>query len=489
MSTEAELPDEYESAYLEDEALDDDLYAASLAEAEYQDAKSTANDRPLPHSMEAEQSVLGGLMLDNSRFDAVAELVDAEDFFKDSHRQIYRVMAELANGGFPLDVVTLSEALERHGELQRVGGIAYLAEMATHTPSAANITAYAKIVRDHATVRQLIAAANEISRSSLNPAGLDSEALLQLAERRVAEIVEDRPKEGGFAGVNELLKGAVERIDELFSSDSDITGLATGLADLDSRTSGWQPGELIILAARPSMGKTALALNFVENAILKQDNPVLVFSMEMPAQSLVVRMLSSIGRINQGKIRNGKLTEEDWPKLSAAVSKMKDRPLFIDDTPGLTPQDMKARTRRIAREHGNPALIVVDYIQLMHTGGNSDGRTQEISEISRSLKALAKEYSCPVIALSQLNRGVEQRPNKRPMNSDLRESGAIEQDADVILFIYRDEYYNEESPDKGIAELILGKQRNGEVGTCRAAWVGHYTRFENLAPEYFSQDY
>lgn len=480
MSSEAELPDDYDGAYPDEDSLDEGL--------DY-DTADKRGDRPLPHSTEAEQSVLGGLMLDNSRYDAVAELLGPEDFFKDSHRQIFRIMAELSTEGHPLDVVTLSESLERHGELERIGGLAYLSEMATHTPSAANITAYAKIVRDHATIRQLISAANEISRSSLNPAGLDSEALLQLAERRVAEIVEDRPKEGGFAGVNDLLKGAVERIDELFSSDAEITGLSTGLNELDGRTSGWQKGELVVLAARPSMGKTALALNFVETAILKQDNPVLVFSMEMPAQSLVVRMLSSIGRINQTKIRNGKLTEEDWPKLSAAVSKMKDRPLFIDDTPGLTPQDLKARTRRIAREHGNPALIVIDYIQLMHTGGTSDGRTQEISEISRSLKALAKEYDCPVVALSQLNRGVEQRPNKRPMNSDLRESGAIEQDADIVLFIYRDEYYNEESPDKGIAELIIGKQRNGEVGTSRVAFVGQYTRFENLAPEYFSQEY
>lgn len=490
MSTEAELPDDIDGDYLDEDSLDlESFNAGQFADDAYDDSAEQGGERALPHSIEAEQSVLGGLMLDNNRFDAVAEVLSSEDFFKDSHRQIFRIMSELADESHPLDVVTLSESLDRHGELQRIGGMGYLAEMATHTPSAANITTYAKIVRDHATVRQLISAANEISRSSLNPAGLDSEALLQLAERRVAEIAEDRPKEGGFSGVNDLLKGAVERIDELFSSDSDITGLSTGLTDLDGRTSGWQNGELIILAARPSMGKTALALNFVENAILKQDKPVLVFSMEMPAQSLVVRMLSSIGRINQTKIRNGQLTEEDWPKLSAAVSKMKDRPLFIDDTAGLTPQDLKARTRRIAREYGPPAMIVIDYIQLMHTGGASDGRTQEISEISRSLKGLAKEYNCPVIALSQLNRGVEQRPNKRPMNSDLRESGAIEQDADIILFIYRDEYYNEESPDKGIAELIIGKQRNGEIGTTKAAFVGQYTRFENLAPEYFSQDY
>lgn len=478
---DAGIPEDYPQGHPQDQADD---YAASATSP---DESPNSGEKLLPHSVEAEQSVLGGLMLDNARFDAVAEYVTAGDFFQDSHRQIFRIMAELAEDAKPLDVITLSETLNRHGELERVGGLAYLTEMAQQTPSAANIAAYAKIVRDHATVRRLIAAANEINRTSFNPAGLDSDDLLNLAERRLAEIVEDRPKEGGFDGVNELLKAAVDRIDELFSSDRDITGLSTGLTDLDKRTSGWQDGELIVLAARPSMGKTALALNFVESAILHQDKPVLVFSMEMPAQSLVVRMLSSIGRINQTKIRNGKLTEEDWPKLSAAVSKMKDRPLFIDDTPGLTPQDLKARTRRIAREHGNPAMIVIDYIQLMHTGGQSEGRTQEISEISRSLKALAKEYDCPVVALSQLNRGVEQRPNKRPMNSDLRESGAIEQDADIVLFIYRDEYYNEESPDKGIAELIIGKQRNGEVGTVRSAFVGHYTRFENLAPEYFSE--
>lgn len=453
---------------------------------DYPEEQPAADTLTLPHSLEAEQSVLGGLMLDNSRFDAVAEYVSSEAFYQDSHQQIFKVMAELADKGKPLDVVTLSEALSRHGELERIGGIAYLAEMAQHTPSAANIAAYAKIVRDQATVRQLISAANEISRSSLNPSGLDSDDLLSLAEKRLAEISEDRPREGGFEDVNSLLSTAVDRIDELFSSDSDLTGLQTGLDELDTRTSGWQSGELIVLAARPSMGKTALALNFAETAILTQDQPVLIFSMEMPAHSLVVRMLSSIGHINQTKMRNGKLTEEDWPKLSAAVSKMKDRPLFIDDTPGLTPSDLKARTRRIAREHGNPALIVIDYIQLMHVAGSKEGRTQEISEISRSLKALAKEYSCPVIALSQLNRGVEQRPNKRPMNSDLRESGAIEQDADIVLFIYRDEYYNEESPDKGIAELIIGKQRNGEIGTVRAAFLGQYTRFDNLAPEYFS---
>lgn len=455
-------------------------------------ANELATTSSLPHSVEAEQSVLGGLMLDNKRLDAVLEVVQEADFFRDDHRIIFRMMLALQESSQPLDVITLSEELHKHNELERIGGLAYLVDIANNTPSAANIVAYAKIIRERSTLRQLIAAASEISKSSFNPSGLDSDDLLQLAEKRVAEIAEDRPKEGGLIEVNSLLKEAVTKIDELFRSGSDITGVPSGITDLDQRTSGWQPGELIILAARPSMGKTALALNFVESAMFQQPRPVLVFSMEMPASALIMRMMSSVGRIDQGKMRNGKLTEEDWPKLSSAVAKMKDKLLFIDDTAGLNPQEMRARVRRTAREHGNPGMIMVDYLQLMTTAGASEGRTQEISEISRSLKAIAKEFECPVIALSQLNRGVEQRPNKRPMNSDLRESGAIEQDADVILFIYRDEYYNEDSPDKGMAELIIGKQRNGEIGTCRAAFVGKYTRFDNLAPEYFqnnSSDY
>lgn len=451
-------------------------------------AHELANGPSMPHSIEAEQSVLGALMLDNSRLDAVLAVITEQDFYRDDHRVIFRMMLALQEAGQPMDVITLSEELHKHNELDRIGGLGYLVDMANNTPSAANILAYANIVRERSTLRQLIIVAQEIGKSGMNPSGLDSDDLLHLAEKRVAEIAEDRPKEGGLVGVNDLLKATVQRIDELFRSGSDITGVASGLTDLDQRTSGWQPGELIILAARPSMGKTALALNFVESAMFSQKKPVVVFSMEMPSAALIMRMMSSIGRIDQGKLRNGKLTEEDWPKLSSAVAKMKDKLLFIDDTPGLNPQEMRARIKRIAREHGNPGLIMVDYLQLMQIAGSSEGRTQEISEISRSLKAIAKEFECPVIALSQLNRGVEQRPNKRPMNSDLRESGAIEQDADVILFIYRDEYYHEDSPDKGIAELIIGKQRNGEIGTCRAAFIGKYTRFDNLAPEYFQND-
>ncbi len=443
----------------------------------------------LPHSPEAEQAVLGGLILANQSFDAVAEVLKPEDFHKNSHQLIFSTMSILSESEQPLDIITLAEHLSRNDELIRLGGMEYLSTIVANTPSSSNTVAYARIVREHATVRQLITVANDISRSSYNPSGLDADDLLQLAEKRLLEIAEGRPKEGGLEAMDGLLKNTIERIDALFRSKAHITGVSCGLTDLDQRTSGWQNGELIILAARPSMGKTALALNFVEAAMFTQKKPVLVFSMEMPSESLVMRMLSSTGRIDQTKIRNGQLTEEDWPKLTAAVQKLKGAPLFIDDTASLTPQDMRARIRRTAREHGEPGLIMVDYLQLMQVVGNSDGRTQEISEISRSLKALAKEYNCPVIALSQLNRGVEQRPNKRPMNSDLRESGAIEQDADVIVFIYRDDYYNEDSPEKGIAELIIGKQRNGEIGTCRAAFVGKYTRFENLAPDYMAHEY
>ncbi|TVZ37762.1 replicative DNA helicase [Alteromonadaceae bacterium 2753L.S.0a.02] len=443
---------------------------------------------PLPHSVEAEQSVLGGLMQDASNFDAVSEHVADHDFFKSGHRKIFAAMQHLMEKDQPIDVITVSEYLVQTDALDAVGGLDYLTDLATNVPSSANVVAYARIVRERATFRQLISAATEISRASFNPAGLGSDDLLQLAEKRVLEIAEERPKEGGFEAINSLLKKTADKIDELFQSDSDITGLSTGLSDLNEKTSGWQNGELIILAARPSMGKTALALNFVEAALFTQAKPVLVFSLEMPADSLIMRMLSSVGRIDQGNLRNGNLSDDDWPKLQSAFAKLKDKKLFIDDTAGLSPAEVRARIRRLTREHGEPGMIMIDYLQLMQVPGNSEGRTQEISEISRSMKALAKEYECPVIALSQLNRGVEQRPNKRPMNSDLRESGAIEQDADVILFIYRDEYYNEDSNEKGVAELIIGKQRNGEVGTCRAAFLGKFTRFDNLAPEYLARD-
>jgi replicative DNA helicase len=441
-----------------------------------------------PHSVEAEQSVLGGLMLANEAWDSVAELVSERDFFRPEHRLIFRRMARLVEAGSPIDVVTLADALSNADELERAGSFAYLAELAKNTPSAANIRAYATAVRERANLRQLISAAQSIADSGFQTEGRSSGELLDEAERKIMQISEDRPKAGGPEPVNPLLKKAVNRIDELFNSDSLITGISTGFKDLDDMTSGLQRGDMVVVAARPSMGKTTFAMNLVEHAVLHGEKPVIVFSMEMPAEQLILRMLSSIGRINQTKVRTGKLEDEDWPKLSAAISKLKDRPLFIDDTPALSPIEVRSRTRRIVREHGTPAMIMIDYIQLMQVAGSTDGRTAEISEISRSMKAMAKEFDCPVVALSQLNRGVEQRPNKRPVNSDLRESGAIEQDADIIMFIYRDEVYNEESNDKGVAEIIIGKQRNGPIGTARLAFIGKYTRFDNLALNYGGGD-
>lgn len=442
-----------------------------------------------PHSIEAEQSVLGGLMIANQSWDDVADQLTPTDFYRASHRQIFTQMAKLVEAGDPIDVITLAESLKHNGELEQVGDFVYLAELAKNTPSAANIRAYAKVVRERSSLRSMINVANDIVDSGYNAEGRDSDELLDEAERKIMQISEERPKMGGPVAVNPLLKGAVERIDELFSSESTLTGVTTGFDALDEVTSGLQRSDLIIVAARPSMGKTAFAVNLVENAVMAEDKPVLVFSMEMPASAIIMRMISAIGRIHLGKVLTGKLDEEDWPKLTRAVGKLKDRPLFIDDTPSLTPTEIRSRARRIHREHGKLGMIMVDYLQLMQVAGASEGRTAEISEISRSLKAIAKEFDCPVVALSQLNRSLEQRPNKRPINSDLRESGAIEQDADVIMFIYRDEYYNEDSQDKGIAEIIIGKQRNGPTGTTKLAFIGHFTRFDNLAQGYGEDNY
>jgi replicative DNA helicase len=435
-----------------------------------------------PQSIEAEQSVLGGLMLDNNTWDTVSEILLEDQFYRGDHRMIFRTMQKLIDDGRPIDVVTLSEELDRTGELEQAGGLEALVALARNTPSVSNIRAYAEIVRDRALLRQMIKVSNEIADSAYNPGGRASDEILNDAEQKIFQIAENRPNQGGPEPVNPLLKRAVDRIDELFNNADSLTGVTTGFDDLDDRTGGLQKSDLVIVAARPSMGKTTFAMNLVENALMATERPVLVFSLEMPADQLVTRMLSSLGRINQTKVRNGQLEEDDWPKLTTAVNMLKNKPLFIDDQPGISPNEMRTRARRIVREHGDLAMIMVDYLQLMTLKtGKSEGRTQEISEISRSLKALAKEMGCPVVALSQLNRSLEQRPNKRPVNSDLRESGAIEQDADVIMFIYRDEVYNEDSPDKGVAEIIIGKQRNGPIGSVRLAFIGKYTRFENLA--------
>ncbi|SFM75620.1 replicative DNA helicase [Marinobacter zhejiangensis] len=436
-----------------------------------------------PHSLEAEQAVLGGLMLDNRRFDEVSEIISSDDFYRQDHRLIFAAAERLASESEPLDVVTLAEFLDRAGDIEDAGGLSYLAELAEKTPGAANIRAYAEIVRERAVLRKLIEVSGGIVDSAFNPQGRSSDELLDEAERQVFNIAESRNKQGsGPESINPILTKALGRIEELFESDGSITGLTSGFRDLDERTSGMQPADLIIVAGRPSMGKTTFAMNLVENALLKTGEPILVFSMEMPSDSIVMRMLSSLGRIDQTKVRSGKLEEDDWPRLTSAVSLLKDKPLYIDDTAGLSPTEMRSRARRVARENGGKiGMIMVDYLQLMRVPGNNEGRTAEISEISRSLKGIAKELNCPVVALSQLNRSLEQRPNKRPVNSDLRESGAIEQDADVIMFVYRDEVYNEDTPDKGVAEIIIGKQRNGPIGTIRLAFIGKYTKFEDLA--------
>lgn len=448
---------------------------------------SSESLRVPPHSVEAEQAVLGGLMLDNSSWEQVADRVNEADFYRQDHKLIFRAIEALAEAGKPLDVVTLSEALERSGNLERAGGLAYLGALAKDTPSAANIRAYADIVRERSILRQLIAVGTRIADSGFNPEGRDSRQILDQAEKEVFEIAEQGARgRAGFVSIKSLLRPTLERIEMLNERDDVVTGLATGYDELDERTSGFQAGDLIIVAGRPSMGKTTFAMNIAEYAALKQRSPVAVFSMEMPGDQLTLRLLSSLGRIDQHRLRTGKLDEHDWPRLTSAMQMLSDTPIFVDDTPALTPTELRARSRRLKREHGL-GLIVIDYLQLMQVPGSRENRATEISEISRSLKTLAKELSVPVIALSQLNRSLEQRPNKRPVMSDLRESGAIEQDADVILFIYRDEVYNEDSPDKGTAEILIAKQRNGPIGTLRLTFLGQFTRFENHVSDVYAE--
>jgi replicative DNA helicase len=444
-----------------------------------------------PNSIQAEQSVLGALMLDNQTWDSVAEKVGNNDFYRKDHQLIFKTIEQLADKQIPFDVITISEALGAIGELENIGGLAYLGTLARETPSAANIVTYANIVRDRSILRQLIHVGTDISDSAFNPEGRETSELLENAERQVFKIAEQRQRgQGGFMPIKSLLAKAVDKIETLFEQEGSITGAATGFTDFDQMTSGLQPADLIIVAGRPSMGKTTIAMNMAENIAIKGDKPVAVFSMEMPGDSLAMRMMSSLGRIDQHKVRTGKLDDDEWPRLTSAINLLAETKLFIDDTPALTPTEVRSRARRLMREHGQLGLIVLDYLQLMQSPSSGENRVQQISDISRGLKALAKELNVPVVALSQLNRNLEQRPNKRPVMSDLRESGAIEQDADLIVFVYRDEVYNEDSPDKGIAEVIIGKQRNGPLGTVRLTFLGQYTRFENFAgPAYNSADY
>ena len=441
-----------------------------------------------PNSIEAEQSLLGGLMLDNAAWDKVADLVIASDFYRKDHRLIFTGISELAEASNPCDVVTLSEFLDNRDELEGAGGLEYLALLSNETPGAANVRAYAKILRERSTLRSLINAGNQISGSAYSTEGRTATDLVDEAERLVFDIAEKGSRgKVGFRPLKNILPDTVDRIDLLHQSGGDITGIPTGFTEFDKLTAGLQPGELIIIAGRPSMGKSTLAVNIAENAAIGARVPTAIFSMEMPSQQLVFRMISSLGRVDQTHLRTGKFPDEDWSRINTAVQLMSDAPIFIDDSASLSPTEIRARARRLKREHGL-GLIVLDYLQLMQVHGSTENRATEISEISRSLKALAKELELPIIALSQLNRSVEQRTDKRPVMSDLRESGAIEQDADVIVFIYREEVYNAETPRKGVADISVAKQRNGPIGDFPLTFVGRFTKFEKWAPQAYADE-
>ncbi|MFT5501300.1 MAG: replicative DNA helicase [Woeseiaceae bacterium] len=441
-----------------------------------------------PNSIEAEQSLIGGLMLDSAAWDKVADLIVASDFYRNDHRLIFSAVAELAENSSPCDVVTVSEFLDNRGELDKAGGLEYLATLSNETPGAANVRAYATILRERSTLRSLISAGNEISGNAYTTDGRSASELVDEAERLVFEIAEKGSRgRVGFRPLKQILPAAVDRIDLLHQSGGDITGIPSGFNEFDKLTAGLQPGELIIIAGRPSMGKTTLAVNIAENAAIGARVPTAIFSMEMPSQQLAFRMISSLGRVDQTHLRTGKFPDEDWSRINTAVQLMSDAPIYIDDSPGLSPTEIRARSRRLKRE-SDLGLIVIDYLQLMQVHGNTENRATEISEISRSLKALAKELEVPIIALSQLNRSVEQRPDKRPVMSDLRESGAIEQDADLIVFIYREEVYKQDTPRKGIADISIAKQRNGPIGDFPLTFVGRFTKFENWVPETYADE-
>ncbi len=448
----------------------------------------TSSLRVPPHSIEAEQAVIGGLLLDNRAWENIADKLVEEDFYRYDHRLLFSAIRELEARNDPFDAVTLSQCLEKNEQLEQAGGLVYLGSLAKDTPSAANIVAYANIVREKSVLRQLIAVGTDISSSGFQPEGRDSKELLDNAEKKVFHIAEQGSRgTSGFQEMKLLLSKTVDKIDKLFNSDGGITGVSTGFDKFDEMTTGLQESDLVIVAGRPSMGKTTFAMNIAENAAIADKLPVAIFSMEMPGDSLTMRMISSLGRVDAHHIRTGQLTDEDWARITSAIHILSETKIFIDDTPALSPSDIRARARRLKRQHGL-GLIIIDYLQLMQIHGSNENRTTEISEISRSLKAMAKELKVPVIALSQLNRSLEQRPDKRPVMSDLRESGAIEQDADLIVFIYRDEVYNDDSPQKGVAEIIIAKQRNGPIGKSLLTFLGKYTKFENYIPEMYNND-
>jgi replicative DNA helicase len=443
-----------------------------------------------PHSVEAEQSVLGGLLIDNTAWDRAGDMLTDADFYRYEHKQIYAAIGKMINAGKPADVVTVFEELTSLGKAQDCGGLAYLNDLAQSVPSAGNLRRYAEIVRERAVLRKLVSASDEIASAALNPQGRAVKDIVDEAEGKIFRINEEGNRSGqGFQSMDNLVVALIDRVNELAENGAeDVTGVRTGFYDLDNMTAGLQPGDLIVLAARPSMGKTAFVVNIGENVAINEGLPVVIYSMEMGAAQLALRMVGSVGRIDQSRLRLGRLADDEWSRLSEAVDKLGKASIYIDESPGLSPSEVRARARRQARISGQLGLIIIDYLQLMSgNGGNEENRATVIGEISRGLKALAKELKCPVIALSQLNRSVETRPDKRPMMSDLRESGAIEQDADIIMFIYRDEYYTkEECKEPGVAEIIIAKQRNGPVGTVKLAFARQHTKFENLAPGYVS---
>jgi replicative DNA helicase len=437
-----------------------------------------------PQSVEAEESVLGGIMLDNTALDRVVELVQPDDFYRGAHRKLFRAMLDLSERSEPVDLITVSETLKARGELAEVGGTSWLAELAERVPTAANVVHYARIVRERSILRGLIEAATEIASRGYQ-ASDDVDVLLDRAEQLIFGIQERKVKQA-FARIADVLVGSIKMIERLYEQKQAVTGVPTGFADLDGLTSGLQPSDLIIVAGRPSMGKTAFCLNIAEHAALRSDTGVAIFSLEMAKEQLAMRMLCSEARVDLARVRTGHLSDREFPKLAMAAGRLADAPIFIDDTPALTVLELRAKARRLKRDpNAKLGLVIVDYIQLMRSAEGKDNREQEISEISRSLKALAKELQVPVVALSQLNRQVENRNPPIPRLADLRESGAIEQDADVICFLYREDYYVEDTDKKGIAEVIVAKQRNGPIGTVELTFLKEFTRFENreIGPE------
>jgi replicative DNA helicase len=443
--------------------------------------------RTPPHSVEAEQAVLGGLMLDSNAWDAVADVISAADFYRRDHRLIFEAIAEVAEIRGTPDVVTITEHLERKGRLEEVGGQPYVLTIARDTPSAANVRAYADIIRERSILRQLAAAGAEIAASSIDSRGRPASELVDEAERRVFQIAERGSRgRSGFVAVRDILPQTIDRLDTLHQNPGEIRGVPTGFTLLDRKTAGLQPGDLVVIAGRPSMGKSTLAVNIAESAAIARGVPAAVFTMEMSSEQMTLRMISSLGRVNQGHLRTGNFTDEDWSRIQGAMAQLSGAPIYLDESPALTPTELRARARRLKRERGL-GLVIVDYLQLMQVPGTKENRATEISEISRSLKALAKELHVPVIAISQLNRAVEQRTDKKPVMSDLRESGAIEQDADLILLIYREEVYDQNTTRRGIADIIIAKQRNGPIGEIQLTFLGEYTRFENLVAESYGE--